>query len=167
MDRDSYNFHTAFEKLEEFEGGYVNDPDDTGGETKYGISKKSYPNLDIGTLTRQEAKEIYRRDYWIPSKCDQIEDPVVSKQLFIASVNMGMKYGASQLQRALRANKQQLKIDGVLGKISIYLINNIPSTLALSAAYRSELACYYRLIVAKKASQKKFLKGWLNRAYGV
>jgi lysozyme family protein len=46
------------------EGGYVNDPRDSGGETKFGISKRSYPYLHIAQLTREEAIAIYRRDYW-------------------------------------------------------------------------------------------------------
>jgi lysozyme family protein len=46
------------------EGGYVNDPADPGGETKFGISKRAYPAVDIAALTVDEAKAIYRRDYW-------------------------------------------------------------------------------------------------------
>ena len=47
------------------EGGYVNDPIDKGGETKYGISKRSYPNLDIKNLTKEQAREIYYKDFWL------------------------------------------------------------------------------------------------------
>lgn len=47
-----------------FEGGYVNDPRDAGGETKYGISRRAYPDVDIAGLTVAEARRIYRRDYW-------------------------------------------------------------------------------------------------------
>ena len=45
------------------EGGYVNDPLDKGGETNYGISKRSYPHLDIHSLTLADAKTIYKRDF--------------------------------------------------------------------------------------------------------
>ncbi|MEN3012875.1 MAG: glycosyl hydrolase 108 family protein [Dictyoglomus thermophilum] len=48
----------------EVEGGYVNDPRDKGGETKFGISKRSYPNLDIKNLTIEKAMEIYKKNYW-------------------------------------------------------------------------------------------------------
>ena len=46
------------------EGGYVNDPQDPGGETNWGISKRSYPGEDIKNLTLDQAAAIYRRDYW-------------------------------------------------------------------------------------------------------
>ena len=57
-------FLKAFEKVLRHEGGYVNDPLDLGGETKYGISKRSYPHLDIKNLTLDQAKQIYFRDFW-------------------------------------------------------------------------------------------------------
>jgi lysozyme family protein len=57
------------------EGGYVNDKNDPGKETKFGISKKSYPNLDIKNLTIEQAKEIYKRDYWDKAHCDDFMFP--------------------------------------------------------------------------------------------
>jgi len=56
------------------EGGYVDDPTDRGGETKYGISKRSYPQLDIKNLTLEQALEIYRKDYWKPSRVEKLPD---------------------------------------------------------------------------------------------
>ena len=57
-------FEEAFSRLMGHEGGYSNDPLDPGGETNWGISKRSYPNVDITNLTRAEAKVIYREDFW-------------------------------------------------------------------------------------------------------
>ncbi len=56
-------FAVALEKVLAHENGYVNDPDDPGGETKFGISKRSYANLNIKDLTREQAAEIYYRDF--------------------------------------------------------------------------------------------------------
>jgi lysozyme family protein len=64
-------FDEAFDVLIGHEGGYVNHPGDPGGETKFGISKRAYPALDIKALTLGQAKAIYRRDYWIPAGCDR------------------------------------------------------------------------------------------------
>lgn len=71
------------------EGGYVNDPRDPGGETKYGISKRAYPNVDIAALTLDEAQAIYRRDYWDKLNCDGMswELALIS---FDCAVNQGI-----------------------------------------------------------------------------
>ena len=53
----------VLDDLIEREGGYVNDPDDPGGETKFGISKRAYPHLDIKNLTEEHAADIYYNDY--------------------------------------------------------------------------------------------------------
>ena len=67
---------------------YENDPFDPGGETKYGISKKSYPNENIAGLTEDRAKEIYYNDYWLPMNCDNynIKEALA---IFDSSVNCG------------------------------------------------------------------------------
>jgi lysozyme family protein len=63
-------FPQAFAIVVGEEGGYIADPRDPGGETKYGISKRTYPNVDIAQLTLEEAREIYLRDYWNACACD-------------------------------------------------------------------------------------------------
>lgn len=81
----------------QMEGGYVNDPNDPGGETNYGISKRSYPNLDIKNLTVDQAKEIYYKDFWLPARCDKLSAPLALVVLD-AAVNMGLGAAASLLQ---------------------------------------------------------------------
>jgi hypothetical protein len=66
------NFDTAFGIIVGIEAGYVNDPRDPGGETKYGISKRRYPAEDIPNLTLERAKFLYQRDYWNPHHCDAL-----------------------------------------------------------------------------------------------
>ena len=63
-------FLPAFQLVVGIEGGYVNDPRDPGGETKFGISKRAYPNIDIAQLTLEQAQQIYLRDYWDACGCD-------------------------------------------------------------------------------------------------
>lgn len=65
-------FPAAFKAVVGEEGGYVNDPRDPGGETKYGISKRSYPQIDIAQLTLDQAQAIYLRDFWMPSGCESM-----------------------------------------------------------------------------------------------
>ena len=64
------DFDSAFTKLLGHEGGYVCHKDDPGGETCWGISKRSYPHEDIKNLTQERAKQIYKRDFWGPAGCE-------------------------------------------------------------------------------------------------
>lgn len=93
-------FDTAFDRLIGSEGGYVNNPLDPGGETKWGISKRSYPHLNIRTLTREQAKAIYRRDFWNRIHADTLYDGVAF-QVFDFAVNSGIKTAVRYLQRAV------------------------------------------------------------------
>ena len=88
------NFGEKFEKAFKYtmsnEGGYVFDKNDPGGATKYGISQKAYPTLNIKALTVEEAKKIYYCDYWLKGKIDKINDEIVATQLFDFAVNLGI-----------------------------------------------------------------------------
>lgn len=92
-------YNEAFDRVMGHEGGYVNTPRDPGGETNWGISKRSYPNVDIANLTRDGAKAIYFTDFWIP--CGQFLDDGVQYQMFDAAVNHGMQTAIRMLQRAV------------------------------------------------------------------
>ena len=94
------NFDVAIERILSHEGGYVNHPSDPGGETKWGISKRSYPNLNIKELTREQAKEIYKRDFWDKINGDALYDGVAFQTLDFA-VNSGIGTAIRYLQRAL------------------------------------------------------------------
>lgn len=106
-------FDQAFEATVGHEGGYVNDPRDQGGETKFGVSKRAYPDEDIRGLTIMRARELYRRDYWDRCQCDQL--PVwIAGQVFDAAVNSGVGKAAIWLQRAVGAQP-----DGSIGAQTI------------------------------------------------
>ncbi|OJX04566.1 MAG: hypothetical protein BGO72_21375 [Burkholderiales bacterium 70-64] len=93
-------FDLAFDRLIGHEGGYVNDPDDPGGETKWGISKRSYPHLDIAALTREEAREIYLRDFWSRINADRLPFSI-AYQLLDFAINSGIETAVRYFQRAL------------------------------------------------------------------
>ena len=83
------NFDVAMAFVRKWEGGYVFDKDDPGGETKYGISKRAYPNEDIKNLTRERAEILYRRDYWDKLNLEKYpQDKAIA--LFNVAVNMGV-----------------------------------------------------------------------------
>jgi lysozyme family protein len=160
----SNKFLKAFDYLMYHEGGYVNDAKDPGGETKYGISKRSYPNLDIKNLTRDQARQIYFVDFWMKAKCESINDENIAVKLFDLAVHTGIPQAVKLIQRALRAAGTQVVEDGIIGPITLAAINKTEPT-DLLAALKSESAGYYRLIASTNPSQQSFIDGWLNRAY--
>jgi lysozyme family protein len=146
------------------EGGYSNDIDDKGGETNFGISKNSYPDLDIKTLTIDEAKTIYKRDFWEAYLYKDIKDINLATKVFDLAVNIGPNWAHRLVQRALRATGYDILEDGILGPMMLIAINKANLT-DLLAALKSEAAGYYRTLAATKPKQAKFLKRWLKRAY--
>ena len=158
-------FNSIIEQTLAHEGGYSNNPSDAGGETKYGISKRSYPNVDIKNLTLEQAKAIYKRDFWDNQGYSSIEDIELASKVFDLGVNMGTKNAIILLQRALKANgSKDLSDDGIYGSATTNALKNSDPKRVL-IALRSEAAGYYRRLVASNSSQSVFLKGWLNRAY--
>jgi lysozyme family protein len=107
-------FDEAFDRIIGHEGGYSNRSvaADPGGETNWGISKREYPHLDIKNLTREQAKQIYRRDFWNKLGADTLYDGVVF-QLFDFAINSGLGTAIRQFQRAIGVAE-----DGDFGKHS-------------------------------------------------
>ena len=106
-------FDIAINRLLGNEGGCVNDPNDPGGETKWGISKRSYPNLDIASLTRDQAIAIYKSDFWDKIDGDAMP-PGVGFQSLDFAVNSGIQTALRALQRAIGVAD-----DGVFGPVSL------------------------------------------------
>jgi len=122
--------------LFKWEGGYDNDPEDPGGETKFGIDKRSHPDVDIRHLTKEQATEIYWRAYWVKYGCEWLEQPL-GEVFFNACVNCG----------PARAR---------------LLLQGLPIPWAAGPFLDGQEAFYRRLAAARPPLQK-FLKGWLNR----
>lgn len=137
----------------EWEGGYDHDPDDPGGETKYGIDKRSHPAEDIRNLTRERATEIYWQEYWSKIRADLLPKGVGEVCMNIA-VNAGYGRAAKWLQQAVGE-----KVDGVIGPHTLSSAQDAGEGIAEVLLDRTE--AHYRSIGRGKLA--KFLKGWLNR----
>lgn len=133
-DKERAAWEPAIEFVLEAEGGYVNDPDDPGGETNFGISKKYNPNVDIKNLTIDEAKEIYYQDYWIPSLAWLFSNPL-AMVVFDSAVQHGPQKAVDWL------------VDSHF---------DAKMLITLRAAYYDEL-------IRKNPAKEKFRKGWKNR----
>lgn len=158
-------FEKAIPIVLKHEGGYVNDPNDLGGETKYGISKRSYPHLDIKNLTVEQAVEIYKRDWWDRYKYESIGDLDIAAKVFDLAVNMGANPAHRILQKAVNfVSSSNLKVDGVIGPLTLAALADADAAKVRRAMEFYAAEYYYSLAKARPAN-RNFLLGWLNRAY--
>lgn len=160
------NFDQAIEVVLKHEGGYVNHPKDPGGETKFGISKRTYPETDIKNLTRETAKRIYFEDWWVPSRIGLLDSQELANKLFGQGILLGMRTAIKRIQYAARAlDNEKIEVDGVLGPITLRILNeaclNSQLHFGLMCSFRAELGAFYRY----KRDNPTFIKGWLNRVY--
>lgn len=145
-------FDEAFDRVIGHEGGLVNNPADPGGLTNWGISQRSYPSVDIKVLTKEDAKAIYRRDYWDRAQASKY-DGAIGFQLFDAAVNSGVSAAIKMLQRAIGVPD-----DGVIGPQSLNAINaqRVPAILFRFNAERLQY-------MTNAAGWSSFSKGWARR----
>ncbi len=142
-----------------WEGGdkITDDPDDPGGLTKYGISQRAHPDLDIRNLSEAEAKQIYLHQYWMPAKVNELPD-VLKLAQFDASVNTGVKRANKLLQKALK-----VQADGIVGPVTIKAAHDKGAGVLTSVlAHR---ALFYVGLATKKPANSKYLFGWLRRVF--
>ena len=145
------NFDTAFDRLIKSEGGYVNHPADPGGETNWGISKRSYPNIDIKNLTRDGAKQIYLKDYWEPLGDAH---PAVKFQVFDFAVNSGIQTAIRKLQSAIGVAD-----DGHWGPMSAAKLASMETNDVLMRFIAKRLRFW-----TKCSAWPTMGAGWINRA---
>ncbi len=156
------SFDKVIEQVFKHEGGYVNDPDDPGGETNYGISKRAFPDEDIKNLTPKRAAKLYYDHYWVPSKVNMLPDSLRAIY-FDMAVNMGIKRAVTILQKACNhKNKVNIKVDGRMGR------NTAKSAKILEPErLRSYRVKYYADLVSRKPVLEKYWFGWYRRALAV
>ena len=83
------------------EGGYSNDPNDPGGETNFGISKRQFPEVDIKNLTPISATMLYRKYFWEPYNLGALTSQSVANKVFDLVVNIGTVPAVRLLQQSL------------------------------------------------------------------
>ena len=154
-------FDDIIEVVLHHEGGYVNDPKDPGGETNFGIAKRSHPDVDIKNLTKDEAKDIYYEDYWCANKVPHMPDDL-KHIYFDMCVNQGRGRAVKILQRAANAKGAGLKVDGGMGPKTLAAMKGVESQRV--RAYRVK---YYADLVTRKPDLEKFYFGWFRRALEV
>ena len=150
------SFDRAFQITVGVEGGYVNDPADPGGETKYGISHRAYPDIGIKALTLDQAKAIYQRDYWQAASCDRMPERI-GHLVFDCAVHHGVKTAIKLLQRALRVAD-----DGEFGPVTRGQL------LARDTNETADLLMAQRMLYLMTCSAWPTYKlGWAKRCFSV
>ncbi len=131
------------EKTIALEGGYVCDPADNGGETKFGISKKAFPNVDIKNLTKEMAVELYREHYWNKLHLDSYTNIQFRWKLFDIAVNQGVGTAMSFIMLLQKPKDTQE---------------------AVFELAEMQMKRYINLVIGKPVLLR-FLRGWGNRAF--
>lgn len=167
------NFDYAVERTLLKEGVFSSDALDRGGKTKYGITattlRRYYPEIQIEDLTKDQAIAIYRVAYWDTASWHRIANKYIAAVCFDAGVNHGPVTAGKLLQRALntlrRAGTTPLVVDGAVGDKTIARLNEfLPAEAdAVVCAFNGERYAYYKAIVEADETQRRFIKGWMER----
>ena len=145
-------FEDCLKMVLEFEGGYVNDPNDPGGETNFGISKRSYPQCDIANLTVEKAGTIYKMDYWDTTNCERLS-PAIRLLVFDCAVNQGVRRAVKFMQEVAGVID-----DGILGPITMRAMEDVSEHDFVAEYSMSRLKHY-----ASLDGWKHYGKGWSKR----
>lgn len=180
------DFNIAYRHTAQNEGGYANSPNDKGGETYAGISRKYWPSWkgwrligDIKLKHGASAKvinqfagsdqviqgylsEFYKTNFWQPNNLQLINDQQLATNVYDFGVNAGIGTAAKRLQRAVNEVCGSLVVDGKIGNASIQAINKL-NAKSVYDAFNSQRKAYYDNIIANDASQAVWRKSWYSR----
>jgi len=173
------DFKAAFDRTMAHEGGYVNDPDDRGGETYRGVARKFHPKWEgwsrieehrgggdfpasLGSDQKLDdmVRRFYETFFWDTVKGDDIVSQAVAESIFDFGVNAGYRTSAKLAQTVA-----EVTVDGAIGPDSLKAINDLDERLFLSAFTVVKITRYVHL-VDQRPSNRKFFYGWVRRALG-
>lgn len=171
------NFLIAYKKTLAHEGGYVNDPDDSGGETYKGVARamhkdwtgwaiidaakndSTFPkNLDDNEKLNEAIQDFYEKKFWNPIKATDIQSQLVAESIFDFGVNAGVKTSAKLAQKVVGVVQ-----DGWVGPITLRALNSFNKKHFLSAFTVEKIRRYVEIIKLRPV-MKKYLHGWIRRA---
>lgn len=147
-------FERCLEFLKPWEGVDSDHPQDRGGRTRFGISQKAHPDVDVPNLTWEKARDIYRVRYWGEAGCER-SPPDVAFALFDAAVQHNPRRAIRFLQMGLG-----ITADGIYGPVTERAVRNHPNAALEMMGERGE---FYARIVSGRPSQKVFMDGWFRR----
>jgi lysozyme family protein len=185
------DFKIAYQKTMGHEGGWANDPDDSGGETWKGIARNYHPNwsgwtiIDALKVGRSKAQfepllfdnrglqedvwSFYKRQFWDVNKLDRVTNQEIANEVFDTGVNMNYTIAAEFLQRALNATNRNgrdypdIDEDGQIGSQTLGVLNSHPRPQQILKLLNCQQGVRYMEICRKRPSQEKFMTSWMSR----
>lgn len=171
-------FKLALDKTLAFEGGYVDNPIDSGGQTYYGISRKNFPNWQGWKLIDQKLEppyehlyNFYLNEFWYSLNLDKVIEQSIAEKLFDLAINMGKKtpvYFIQNIINILSNDGTVITVDGVLGNTTVTALNECVKSrgLRLFLLFLKGYAFkHYIGIINNRPKNRIFLLGWINRLY--
>ena len=174
-------FANAWRKTGRAEGGYVNDPEDSGGETNHGITigvarEQGYEG-PMRDLTPQNAERIAKRAYWDVMLLDETASISggIAEEMFDTGINAGHVRAVSMLQRSLNALNRQEKdyddmlVDGksgprTLNALAVFVSRRRFGVKVMLRALNGLQLEFYMSLTERRQKDERFLFGWiLNR----
>ena len=171
------SFKEAIKRVFENEGGYVDNSNDLGGTTNWGISLRFLQSIDktatsqtIKNLSKENAEDLYFQHFWLPNKYNEVNSQVIAEKVFDTAVNIGSKMANRFLQQSINIvmlADEKLTEDGIIGTKTINTLNMLHeedadnNILRIYSLLQKE---YYSKIIINRPEQIVFLKGWFNRA---
>lgn len=164
-------FNKALDRTIDLEKGFVNDPDDAGGPTNFGITQATLSSWygrpasekEVKALTRAQAAQVYAERYWRSLGLDRLLSYQVAAALFDVGVLFGIGASAICAQKALsRCGYPTLMIDGHLGPISVAALNEVDPLVFVSTLHLV-LCTKVNTVIAHRPADEKFRDGWNSR----
>ena len=169
---------TTFDEIIEVvlahEGGYVDDPDDRGGATNFGVTQASFSKYkgrdvtkdEIKNMTVEDAKACYRQDFWDPARVDQFDEDL-REVYFDMVVNHGQRNAVKIIQQAANNRGAGIDVDGLIGPATIRSAGNVSKEdILLERTMFYANLCFNGSKYANRKSQNKFMRGWVfNRVF--
>ena len=174
----SKSFDWALACVLHHEGGFVNNPNDPGGATDFGVSLRFLRSVgedidgdgdididDIHALEFDDVEKLYKTHFWKPAKADKIRSELVAIKLFDMAVNMGVKQAWKLLQRACNALGTDLKDDGKAVPLTLAAVDSLHNKdFMVLTNVRREQDRFYARLVTNKPTLAEFQLGWRRRA---
>lgn len=154
----------------ENEGGFSNNPNDSGGATNFGITREDYSRWlghpvsvdDVKNMPEHYAESIYEAWYWSPLKLSLVTSQAVATAIFDMGVNLGIHEASLLAQQTLNLLGASILADGCTGPITVATLNQCTTERFING-FQVRVRAYYQAIVNRNPSQRVFFDGWMNR----